>query len=840
MKKIITLLSLLIFFFWIFQGCKKMDPGVENNPDQIDNLTISPSFDWETTRDIDFLISNNQAVVISVTSGDGATLFHQGFYYLVTDIYRVRIKLPSYIQQVLVNGLQVEITGNVIPVSLSQKNIPGLKDHSESFLKGIPMTGLLAAWHFDENGGTIAHDSEGLHDGTISGATWVPGINGSALDFDGTGGHVQIPNNTQFNPVSDQISFSLWFKMNQVGDEGGFIFQNVKYLIRIDNQGKITFALYTPVWYAVVMDWSTRILDTDWHHVAATYDGAIMKLYLDGNLMESGNNTGTLQSSTSDVYIGNQNTIKPFPGIIDEVLMYNYALTETEINQIFTNTPDPGTGSGSLISSWNLNENAGTTAIDGTDGNNGVIEGATWSSGISGSGLTFNGISDNVRILNAQNLNPTDGLTMMVWAKTQENKTAKIFQKGDWDGHGIGQGKWDGWFANIRLSDNTSRSLHWEGGLPILNEWYHLAMTYDGSTLKFYVNGQLKNSVSVSGSLKVNTRDMSFGSDNGAQKFFNGSIDELQFFGTALTQTEIQANYNEPGNSPDGDGDGIPDAEDVYPSDPARAFDNYYPAPGFGSLAFEDLWPGTGDYDFNDLVLDYRFKIVTSGSNNVTEILGSFVVRAIGAGLQNGFGFQLPGTTIQNNTITVSGYNLQDNYIILNENGTEANQEITTIIVFDNAFNMLPSAGGFGVNVDPGSPYVEPDTLVITMGFTPGLYSIEDIGLINFNPFLIVNEERGKEIHLPDYPPTSLVNPDYFHTAQDDSDPATGKYYKTATNLPWAINIAEKYDYTIEHQQITNGYLNFAPWAESSGTIYPDWYKDIPGYRNDQNIYQKR
>jgi LruC domain-containing protein len=125
------------------------------------------------------------------------------------------------------------------------------------------------------------------------------------------------------------------------------------------------------------------------------------------------------------------------------------------------------------------------------------------------------------------------------------------------------------------------------------------------------------------------------------------------------------------------------------------------------------------------------------------------------------------------------------------------------------------------------------------MLFTPGTYSINDIGIDRFNPFLIVNMDRGKEIHLPDHPPTSLVNTAWFKTSDDDSDPAAGRYYKTKTNLPWAIRIASDFDYTIETAQITRAYLKFATWAESGGVSYPDWYLRTPGYRNEAYIYHK-
>jgi len=839
MKRIGWPVLMVIAFGLAITGCRKNLQEPEPEPVGMEDLTISPGFSWETNQKVEFVITSGFSSVITIATEEGTQVLHQGFNNHPELGYRALVVIPSYIHRVLVNGQSVEITGSTVPVTLTGSCMSLLSSSGHRQLKDIPLEGLVAAWHFDENSGTTAGDAMGSHDGTVTGAEWVPGISNSALAFNGTNGQVQIPNGGNFNPTGEEISFSLWFNLQEAGNYGAFIYQNVKYLVWIDNVGKVSFALYTPTWHSIYIDWANRIIDTDWHHVAATYDGAQMKLYLDGTLMKTGDVTGPLQTSVFDVIIGNQSSINHFGGIIDEVLVYDRALTATEVATIYSTTPDPGNGSGDLVSSWHLNENSGATAYDGTDGNNGTISGATWTQGIMGSGLHFDGATGNVNVANAANLNPVSGITMMAWARTEENKTCKVFQKGDWDGHGIGQGNWDGWQVYVRLSDNTSKSIHWGDGLPVMDQWYHIAMTYDGTILKMYINGQLKNSLAASGVLKVNTRTLSIGSDNGAQKFFHGDIDECLFFDRALTQTEIQANYTEQGNSPDQDGDGVADEEDAYPEDPARAFNNYYPAMGFGSLAFEDLWPATGDYDFNDLVMDYRFKTVTNGNNKVTEVFGTFVVRAIGAGLHNGFGFQLPASSLSQEEITVTGYDLQEGYVTLNANGTEANQEKITVILFEDAYDeLLSPGGGIGVNVVPGETYVDPDTMVITIACTPNLYSLDDVGLADFNPFLIVNQDRGREVHLPDMPPTSLADPSYFGTDQDDSDPATGRYYKTENNLPWAINIAESYDYTIEKDQITSAYIKFAPWAESSGSLFPDWYHDLSGYRNETMIYQ--
>ncbi len=214
------------------------------------------------------------------------------------------------------------------------------------------------------------------------------------------------------------------------------------------------------------------------------------------------------------------------------------------------------------------------------------------------------------------------------------------------------------------------------------------------------------------------------------------------------------------------------------------------------------MWPGKGDYDFNDLVLDYRFTTGTNVSNKVVDVIGTFVIRAIGAGQSNGFGFQLPGNKVAAEDITVSGYDLRSNYITLNDNGLEAGQEKPTIIVFDDANEIMPPSGGFGVNVDPEKDYVDPDTITVTMSLAVNKYTSKDIDIIHFNPFMIVSKTRGKEIHLPDYEPTSLVDVSYFGTMDDNSDPNTGRYYKTGKNLPWAINITESFDYLIEKTKL--------------------------------------
>ena len=263
-----------------------------------------------------------------------------------------------------------------------------------------------------------------------------------------------------------------------------------------------------------------------------------------------------------------------------------------------------------------------------------------------------------------------------------------------------------------------------------------------------------------------------------------------------------------------------------------------------GSLAFEDLWPYQGDYDFNDCVIDYNFATTMDDQNRVQSITAKFILHAFGASYHNGFGFQLPNVT-PNQIISVTGSDLaSDTYIQLASNGLEAGHSKATVIVYDDAWRLMPYQGGIGVNTQMAYPYDTPDTLTVTMtlyqngSFAPGgslTYNQLDIG--KFNPFIIVNKDRSVEVHLANYAPTSLANKNLLGTGDDASDPATGTYYVTKNNLPWAINIPETFKYPIEKQDILGAYLHFADWAESDGTIFPDWYSNNPGYRNTSLIY---
>lgn len=304
----------------------------------------------------------------------------------------------------------------------------------------------------------------------------------------------------------------------------------------------------------------------------------------------------------------------------------------------------------------------------------------------------------------------------------------------------------------------------------------------------------------------------------------------------------------------DADGDGVDNDKEAYPNDPHRAYNNYFPSEtGYATLLFEDKWPGKGDYDFNDLVMNYRINSVTNAAGQVVEQKYTYVIRAIGAWYRNGFGFQLTGVNpasiraVSGTRMSGEPYPVPDTEYIteysFQPNGLESGQTRPTVIVFDDAFKVMGTENVL-MNTDKTLPYVNPQTLNVTVTFmedgvpgSGGAVQLSQLTNALFNPFLVINGDRRREVHLPHYRPTDLAVTTVFGMIDDASVPAEGTYYVTRQNHPWVLNIPYEIPYTRELLQIDTGFLKFIDWVVSGGALYGDWYLDKPGYRNSSALY---
>jgi hypothetical protein len=208
-------------------------------------------------------------------------------------------------------------------------------------------TGLVAAYSFNEGTGTATADASGNgHTGTVSGATWAAaGKNGAALSFDGVNDWVTIAD-TNLLDLTSGMTLEAWIRPSLVS--------NWRTVILKERGAGLSYSLYSSNDNGRPSTWIFRSNDAEstspsalavntWVHLAATYDGATLRLYANGVQVSSKAVTGAMTTSTSPLRIGgNAVWTEFFGGLIDDVRVYNRALTATEI-QTDMATPVGGT-----------------------------------------------------------------------------------------------------------------------------------------------------------------------------------------------------------------------------------------------------------------------------------------------------------------------------------------------------------------------------------------------------------------------------------------------------------------------------------------------------------------
>lgn len=323
--------------------------------------------------------------------------------------------------------------------------------------------------------------------------------------------------------------------------------------------------------------------------------------------------------------------------------------------------------------------------------------------------------------------------------------------------------------------------------------------------------------------------------NSGCDQDFNDAI----FYTTVSPFNAIEKSAYQKIDTPvDSDGDGVNNSIDEFPFHATNSFNNYYPSENaFGTLVYEDMWPSKGDYDFNDLVVDYNFNQVTNAQNKIVAIRAKIKVKAIGASYHNAFGVAL--NTTPDNIDYIAGQRNTKGFLSLASNGTENGQSKAVVMFFDDAYNVLPYPGtGLFVNTFPEYPYVTPTVQEVDIVFKNPV-DFNTLGTPPYNPFIVVNRQRGREVHLPNQPPTDLANRGLFGTADDDTNLNAGEYYISDEYLPWAINIPSSFSYPLEKKGIVKAHLKFDSWAKSLGYNYMDWYEDKAGYRDNNKIYSR-
>jgi hypothetical protein len=380
----------------------------------------------------------------------------------------------------------------------------------------------IAHYKFDETSGTMAADATVLnHDATVyGGAGWTSGKVGGALDFDGVN-YVETP--YILNPAKhNSFTAAAWVKLDSASGTVQLILQQKgtdgrMWLYR-DENGRLG------TYIGGVATESTQTVSTgQWHHVAVTYDGTTVRIMQDGELVAS--RTVTPEACTDGMVIGANKTYgQLWNGQINDMMIINRKLTLQEVKDIWNRTH------------WKFDETSGTTANDSTGNNHaGTVFGATWStSGKMDGALDFDGVNDYVSapfIVNPYK----EFFTATAWVKLASGTVQLILQQDGTNGR-----HWLYRSSSGKLGTYLSGTALETTGTILVGAWTFVAVTYDTSTVKLFLNGTL--AASSTRTLDSASGSMLIGKSKTGQ-YRNGLIDNMRIYDRRLTENEILDMY---------------------------------------------------------------------------------------------------------------------------------------------------------------------------------------------------------------------------------------------------------------------------------------------------------
>ena len=345
---------------------------------------------------------------------------------------------------------------------------------------------------------------------------------------------------------------SAWFKSGAVGQQTIFAATGTSstdhlMYIELTTYGIVQFVHRSPIASSggTTLASSESFHDGYWHHVAAVKSDTDLRLYIDGELVDTVSDA-TESHASVDVVIGRYGvglSERYFNGSLDDVRLYGAAMSDSEVAQLY-----------GLVGRWRLDETTGTTAIDSSVfGNSGTLTGGfTFDAsrepiGRKGSALIFDGTDDYVLVPHASELQITDALTISAWIKgnTWDSGTTvnTIVRKGEGNPNNYQLAIADGQ-VTFFLDDYDDYGYRGDTVLDT-DTWYHVTGTWDGANAIIYVNGVMDHASSYAHSAPIgtDTRDLYLGG-RASNDLFHGTLDDIRIYNRALCADEILELYS--------------------------------------------------------------------------------------------------------------------------------------------------------------------------------------------------------------------------------------------------------------------------------------------------------
>jgi chitodextrinase len=463
--------------------------------------------------------------------------------------------------------------------------------------------GKVADYQF--NGDGTDETTFGNH-ADISSATLATdrfGFGNSALLLNGTSSEVSAANGAQLNSGTTTVSF--WVKVNSLPGNGeAFLFSyggwQERFKLSLPTHGKV-------VW---TTNHTNGISDMDagggnelpvgiWKQVVVVHDGTSDKIFIDGVLKATKAVAGLLNPTTKPLGIG-YNAIDGgnwFDGLLDDIAIYNYALSDTEIGALYTTESTFPGPQNELVASYSLNGNG----TDDSQFSNDAILAAGATAVANRHGWASNAIFGHATADNSAALQ-SDFTTISFWAKPNSipaSGEVYLLSNGGWQ---------ERWKISMPSHGKPVFTTHAGGnccsdmdsGTPLtVGTWTHIVMVHDGTSDIIYYNGVKVNEKTVTGTLDKTKYPLGMGWDPIDQSGdFDGALDDIQIYNRALNAAEISALYTAQNPAPVVAGNLVADYKSSGNANDATGYHNHAVVQG-AQLSTDRFGKSNQAYSFN-------------------------------------------------------------------------------------------------------------------------------------------------------------------------------------------------------------------------------------------------
>jgi RHS repeat-associated protein len=417
--------------------------------------------------------------------------------------------------------------------------------------------GLVAGYGFEEASGTASDMSGNNNVGTLgNGALRVAGGRfGKAVQFDGVNDRVTIPNSSSLLLSSGAMTLEAWVRPSAISGGARPILSKTGTVTGcnapaygMSASGAGAAASFGPrgTWcggHVTAAD-SARLHTGVWSHVAVTKSGTSLKVYVNGVQVASGSASTVIPATSGWLVVGEDGT-SHFAGLIDELRVYDRALSTTEIAVDMDRPVDPDRAAATIAAplsglkaAYGFEGSSLSTLLRDSSplGNDGSMDGHA-PGGRAGSALAR---FEAATVPDSPSLDMSTGITIEAWLDPDPSASSSWFGGRIVDKPGSYRLQTD------ELGSSVEFTLWWSTGnmtirAPVTQyQASHVVASFNGTVLKIFVDGVLKTSYTLAAAktIAIGTSDLALGNNN--SDFLDQTIDEVRLYNRALTTTEIQ------------------------------------------------------------------------------------------------------------------------------------------------------------------------------------------------------------------------------------------------------------------------------------------------------------